>query len=222
MFESRVSIDTVRVAASQVYRSRSLRVDLEMVAVDVWPDVAPARPEVGQGVQNLVRSQRRVQIEMNCHDRSDPQLQPLSAQPERRILIGHEHEGVAVHSVAPSQHTDDEVEQKFNEIKSPDSGDDFKKKLQERGISEADFKRDLRRTLTAQKVMNKEITSKITVTDADTGQVRNVYPTWMQDVVDGPRDFHYGNNFDMPAGHHYQLQVVIAHGETASAKVYLQ
>lgn len=68
----------------------------------------------------------------------------------------------------------------------------------------------------------KGLEPKITVTDADTGQVRNVYPTWMQDVVVGPRDFHYGNNFDMPAGHHYQLQVVIAHVETASAKVYLQ
>ena len=71
--------------------------------------------------------------------------------------------------------TDDEVEQKFNEIKSPYSADDFKKKLQERGISEADFKRDLRRTLTAQKVMNKEITSKITVTDADIKDYYNAH-----------------------------------------------
>ena len=62
----------------------------------------------------------------------------------------------------------------------------------------------------------------ITVTDTGTGQVRNVYPTWMQDVVVGPRDFHYGNNFDMPVGHHYHLQVVIKDGETASANVYLQ
>jgi hypothetical protein len=63
---------------------------------------------------------------------------------------------------------------------------------------------------------------KITVTDTDNGQVSNVYPTWMQDVVVGPRDFHYGNNFDMPAGHDYHLQVAISHGETASANLYLQ
>jgi hypothetical protein len=60
------------------------------------------------------------------------------------------------------------------------------------------------------------------VTDTDTGLVRHVYPTWMQDVVVGSRDFHYGNNFDMPVGHHYRLQVVIAHGETASTDIYLR
>src|SRR5947209_6822012 len=68
----------------------------------------------------------------------------------------------------------------------------------------------------------KGLAPQITVTDTGTGQVRSVYPTWMQDVVVGPRDFHYGNNFDMPAGHHYHLQAVIKDGETASADVYLQ
>ena len=68
----------------------------------------------------------------------------------------------------------------------------------------------------------KGLKPKITVTDTDNGQVRDVYPTWMQDVVVGPRDFHYGNNFDMPAGHRYHLQVAISHGETASANLYLQ
>jgi len=69
--------------------------------------------------------------------------------------------------------TDDEVEAKLNEVKSPYSGDDFKKKLQERGISEEDFKRDLRRTLTAQKVLNKEISSKITISDKDISDYYN-------------------------------------------------
>jgi hypothetical protein len=68
----------------------------------------------------------------------------------------------------------------------------------------------------------KGLDPKITVTDTDNGQVSNVYPTWMQDVVVGPRDFHYGNNFDMPAGHHYHLQVAISNGEAASANLYLQ
>lgn len=68
----------------------------------------------------------------------------------------------------------------------------------------------------------KGLDPRITVTDTDNGQVRQVYPTWMQDVVVGPRDFHYGNNFDMPVGHHYRLQVAIRNGETASASMYLQ
>ncbi|HZQ92566.1 MAG TPA: SurA N-terminal domain-containing protein [Terriglobales bacterium] len=63
--------------------------------------------------------------------------------------------------------TDEEVDDKLKEIKSPYSADEFKKRLQEKGITEEDFKRDLRRSLTAQKVLNKEITSKINVSDKD-------------------------------------------------------
>ncbi len=69
--------------------------------------------------------------------------------------------------------TDEEVDAKLNEVKSPYSADDFKKKLQERGISEDDFKRDLRRTLTAQKVLNKEISSKINISDKDVADYYN-------------------------------------------------
>lgn len=69
--------------------------------------------------------------------------------------------------------TDEEVEAKLNEVKSPYSAEDFKKKLQERGISEEDFKRDLRRTLTAQKVLNKEISSKINISDKDIADYYN-------------------------------------------------
>jgi peptidyl-prolyl cis-trans isomerase SurA len=71
--------------------------------------------------------------------------------------------------------TDEEVDSKFTEIKSPYSAEDFKKKLQERGITEEDFKHDLRRTLTAQKVLNKEITSKINVSDADINAYYNAH-----------------------------------------------
>jgi peptidyl-prolyl cis-trans isomerase SurA len=63
--------------------------------------------------------------------------------------------------------TDDEVDRKINEIKSPYSTEDFNKQLQERKISMDDFHRDIRRTLTADKVLHKEITSKINVTQQD-------------------------------------------------------
>jgi peptidyl-prolyl cis-trans isomerase SurA len=71
--------------------------------------------------------------------------------------------------------TDEEVDSKLSEIKSPYSPEEFKKRLQERSITEEDFKRDLRRTLTAQKVMNKEITSKINVSDADITNYYNAH-----------------------------------------------
>jgi peptidyl-prolyl cis-trans isomerase SurA len=63
--------------------------------------------------------------------------------------------------------TDEEVDRKLNEIKSPWSAEQFQQRLQERKLSLDDFKRDIRRTLTADKVLHKEITSKINVSQQD-------------------------------------------------------
>jgi peptidyl-prolyl cis-trans isomerase SurA len=63
--------------------------------------------------------------------------------------------------------TDDEVNSKLAEIKAPFSQEDFDKRLKDRGITLDDFKRDLRRSLTVEKVLNKEVTSKINITDSD-------------------------------------------------------
>jgi peptidyl-prolyl cis-trans isomerase SurA len=63
--------------------------------------------------------------------------------------------------------TDEEVDKKLNDVKAPYSPDEFTKRLQERNITPDDFKRDLRKSLTVDKVMNKEITSKINVTDQE-------------------------------------------------------
>jgi peptidyl-prolyl cis-trans isomerase SurA len=62
---------------------------------------------------------------------------------------------------------DEEVDRKLNEIKSPYTTEQFTQKLQERKVSLDDFKRDIRRTLTADKVLHKEITSKISVSQQD-------------------------------------------------------
>src|SRR5260370_14261816 len=63
--------------------------------------------------------------------------------------------------------TDEEVDRKLNEIKSPYTAEEFNKRLQDKKISVDDFKRDLRRSLTRDKVLNKEITSRINITDQD-------------------------------------------------------
>jgi peptidyl-prolyl cis-trans isomerase SurA len=68
--------------------------------------------------------------------------------------------------------TDEEVDRKLNEIKSPYTAEEFNKRLQDKKISIDDFKRDLRRSLTRDKVLNKEITSRINITDQD---VTNYY-----------------------------------------------
>jgi peptidyl-prolyl cis-trans isomerase SurA len=63
--------------------------------------------------------------------------------------------------------TDEEVDRKLNEIKSPYTAEEFNKRLQDKKISLDDFKRDLRRSLTRDKVLNKEINSRINITDQD-------------------------------------------------------
>lgn len=69
--------------------------------------------------------------------------------------------------------TDEEVDRKLNEVKAPYTPEQFNDKLKERNITLDDFKRDLRRSLTVDKVLNKEITSKINVTDGEVAAYYN-------------------------------------------------
>jgi len=71
--------------------------------------------------------------------------------------------------------TDDEVERKLNEIKSPYTKEQFDARLKEKKLTLDDFKRDLRRQLTVDKVLNKEVTSKINVTDQDISNYYNAH-----------------------------------------------
>ena len=71
--------------------------------------------------------------------------------------------------------TDDEVDRKFNEFKAPFSQAEFDKRLEERKITLADFKRDIRRSITVEKVLNKEVSSKINVTDRDITDYYNAH-----------------------------------------------
>jgi peptidyl-prolyl cis-trans isomerase SurA len=63
--------------------------------------------------------------------------------------------------------TDEEVDRKLNEVKSPYTQEQFDQRLKDKKITLDDFKRDIRRSLTVEKVINKEITSKVSVTDQD-------------------------------------------------------
>ncbi|MBV9609524.1 MAG: SurA N-terminal domain-containing protein, partial [Acidobacteria bacterium] len=71
--------------------------------------------------------------------------------------------------------TDEEVEGKVAEMKAPYTQEEFDKRLKDRGITLDDFKRDLRRNLTITKVINKEVTSKITISDADISAYYNAH-----------------------------------------------
>jgi peptidyl-prolyl cis-trans isomerase SurA len=71
--------------------------------------------------------------------------------------------------------TDEEVERKLNEIKSPYTAEQFNQHLQEEKRALDDLKRDIRRALTAEKVVHKEVTSKINITQQDITDYYNAH-----------------------------------------------
>ncbi|HKI26167.1 MAG TPA: SurA N-terminal domain-containing protein [Candidatus Sulfotelmatobacter sp.] len=71
--------------------------------------------------------------------------------------------------------TDADVDAKFNEVRSPFTQEEFDKRLAEKKITVADFKRDIRRSITREKVLNKEVSSKINITDQDISDYYNAH-----------------------------------------------
>jgi peptidyl-prolyl cis-trans isomerase SurA len=62
--------------------------------------------------------------------------------------------------------SDEDVNAKLTEMKAPYTQEEFDKQLQARNITLDDLRRDLRRNLTKTKLLNKEIESKINITDS--------------------------------------------------------
>ncbi len=71
--------------------------------------------------------------------------------------------------------TNEEVDRKLTEIKSPYTAEQFDQRLQESKLTLDDFKRNIRRALTAEKVLHKEVTSKINVTQQDITDYYNAH-----------------------------------------------
>ena len=63
--------------------------------------------------------------------------------------------------------SDEDVNAKLTEMKALLTQEEFDKQLKQRGITLDDLKRDIRRSLTKTKLLNREIESKINITDAE-------------------------------------------------------
>ncbi len=63
--------------------------------------------------------------------------------------------------------TDADVEEKFTESKSPYTEEEFQNKLKETGLTVDDLKNEIRRELSIQKLLNREVLAKISITDKD-------------------------------------------------------
>jgi peptidyl-prolyl cis-trans isomerase SurA len=69
--------------------------------------------------------------------------------------------------------TDGEVEDKFTEVRSPFSEEQFQQQLKDRGVSVDDLKQDIRRQITLDQLMTREITAKVSPTDQDVANFYN-------------------------------------------------
>lgn len=70
--------------------------------------------------------------------------------------------------------TDEEVDAKLAEVKSPYTQEEFNRRLKAKNLTIDDLRHDLRRSLTTEKLLNKEINSKINISDSD---ISNYYNT---------------------------------------------
>jgi peptidyl-prolyl cis-trans isomerase SurA len=111
--------------------------------------------------------EKQVQVQLNgaekppsAEEQEDLKLQVLNQMINNQILL-------ELASTANLNATDAEVDVKFNEFKSQYTEEKFKDLLKDQKMSVDDIRNELRKSITIDKLVNKEITSKISVTDAE-------------------------------------------------------
>lgn len=83
--------------------------------------------------------------------------------------------------------SDEDVNAKLTEIKAPYTEEEFNRQLKQRGMTLDDLKRQIRRSLTQTKLFNKEILSKINITD---GEIASYYNSHKADFNNIEPKFH--------------------------------
>jgi peptidyl-prolyl cis-trans isomerase SurA len=115
---------------------------------------------------------KQVQLQLNGSEQpsSPEELQDLKLQVLNRMIndqILLEHAAAANLSAS-----DAEVDVKFNEFKSQYTEEKFQELLKQQKMTVEDIRSEFRKNITIDKLVNKEITSKISVTD---GEIKDYY-----------------------------------------------
>jgi peptidyl-prolyl cis-trans isomerase SurA len=71
--------------------------------------------------------------------------------------------------------TDEEVDAKLTDMKALSTQEEFDRQLKDKKLTLEDLRRDIRRTLTKNKLINKEIASKVNITDAEISNYYNAH-----------------------------------------------
>jgi peptidyl-prolyl cis-trans isomerase SurA len=93
--------------------------------------------------------------------------------------------------------TDAEVDAKLTEMKASYTEEQFAAKLKASNLTLDEVKHDLRRSLTQNKLLNKEINSKITVTDAEVSDYFNAHKA----------------EFNLPENEYHLSQIIVTSGQ---------
>jgi peptidyl-prolyl cis-trans isomerase SurA len=126
----------------------------------VWAQV-DGRPIYESQVEKIYRS--RVSSTGQAGDREEAlsyKLNILNELINNQILMAHAaRSGITV--------SESEIDTKMGQLKSPYSQQQFEEKLKERGITEADLRDEVRTSLTVNKLINRDINSRVSVSEAD-------------------------------------------------------
>ncbi len=130
----------------------------------VAPDVAAAvngRSITYKDLDHAISAQfPNAPLKANPDQTTQLKLEALRALIDNEILLQRaEKEGLLA--------SDSDVDAKLNEVKVGYTLEEFQKQLDERKMTLADLKTQIRRELSVEKLMNKEIGSRITISDAD-------------------------------------------------------
>src|SRR6202167_3007823 len=133
---------------------------------DVWA-VVNGKEILRQDVEKIFRSRVNADAPAPSQEESlSLQLSILDELVNSEILLERANKMNLVAS-------DAEVEDKFTESKSPYTEEEFQKKLKETGLTVDDLRSDIRRQLSIQKLLNREVVAKISITDQDISDFYN-------------------------------------------------
>ncbi len=134
----------------------------------------------GEDVMARVNGRKILRSEVEKYYRNQSELQPPASNEQAQALrLGIVDEMIQNEILAQRAEklglmaTDEEVDSKLNEIRAPFTKEEFDRRLKDRSITLDDFKHDLRRSITVEKVLNKEVTSKVNINDSDISNYYN-------------------------------------------------
>lgn len=148
----------------------ALAVSMGACKRSISPDVAATvngRPITYAEVDALLARQvPRAQLKPGDDETKALKLEMLRTLIDAEIMLQKaEKEGLLA--------SDSDVDAKFNELKAPYTKEEFARQLQAQHLTETELRAQLRRDLSINKLLNKEIGSHISITDADVAQFYN-------------------------------------------------